>query len=126
MAARVLADVTVCLHVAFVLFVVAGGLLVVRWPRAAWVHLPAVAWAAWVELAGWICPLTPLERWLRERGGQVAYSASFVDEYLMPVLYPPALTREVQWVLGGLVLAINAAVYLAAGRARRRHRGRDA
>lgn len=123
--ARVLADATVILHLAFVLFVVAGGLLVVRWPRTAWVHLPAVAWGAWVEFAGWSCPLTPLEHWLRERGGQAAYTSSFVDEYLMPVLYPPSLTREVQWGLGGLVLTINVAVYLVALRVRRRRRDRD-
>jgi hypothetical protein len=120
MAYRLLADATVVLHVAFVLFVIGGGLLVIRWPRVAWAHLPAAAWAAWVEFAGWICPLTPMENWLRQQGGQAAYSASFVDEYLMPVLYPPALTRDVQWLLGGLVLAINATVYLMVLRQRAR------
>jgi hypothetical protein len=111
-AFRLLADATVVLHLVFVLFVVAGGLLVVRWPRVAWVHVPAAAWGAWVELAGWICPLTPLENWLRQRGGQAAYTTSFVDQYLMPVLYPAALSREIQWVLGGLVVAINAILYV--------------
>jgi hypothetical protein len=109
---RLLADATVGVHLAFVLFVIGGGLLVLRWPRVAWVHLPAAAWGAWVEFAGWICPLTPLENWLRQRGGQAAYSTSFVDEYILPVLYPAALTRDTQLLLGGLVLAINAGVYL--------------
>ena len=82
MAFRLLADATVVAHLAFVLFVVAGGLLVLRWPRVAWAHVPAVAWGAWVEFAGWICPLTPLENWLRARGGQTAYTASFIDQYV--------------------------------------------
>jgi hypothetical protein len=109
---RLLADATVVVHLAFVLFVIGGGLLVLRWPRVAWVHLPAAAWGAWVEFAGWICPLTPLENWLRRRGGEAAYSSSFVDQYILPVLYPAALTRDTQLLLGGLVLAINAGVYL--------------
>ena len=110
---RVLADATVLLHAAFVVFVVVGGLFVARWPRVAWVHVPAVAWAAWVELAGWSCPLTPLENWLRQEAGVAVYSTSFVEHYLMPVLYPSVLSRPLQWVLGGAVLVINAAVYTA-------------
>jgi membrane-associated phospholipid phosphatase len=118
MTFRVLADATVVLHAAFVLFVVAGGLLVLWRPRVAWLHVPAVVWGVWVEFAGWICPLTYLENWLRMRGGQADYTASFVDQYLLPVLYPPALSREVQWVLAAFVLAINAGVYLVVLRAR--------
>jgi hypothetical protein len=117
---RILADATVVLHLAFVLFVVLGGVLVARWPRVAWVHLPAAVWGAWVEFAGWICPLTPLENWLRQRGGGAAYSSTFVEHYLVPVLYPSALSRELQWGLGGLVVAINAVVYLFALRRQRR------
>ena len=108
---RVLADVTVVLHLAFVLFVVFGGLLVLRRPRLAWVHLPAAAWGAWVELAGWVCPLTPLENWLREPSGEPVYTSGFIERYLVPALYPSSLSREFQWVLGGLVVLINAAVY---------------
>jgi Protein of Unknown function (DUF2784) len=119
MAFRLLADAIVGLHLAFVVFVVAGGMLVLRWPRLAWVHLPAAAWGIWVECAGWICPLTPMENWLRQRGEQEVYTASFVDQYVLPVLYPPALSRDLQWVLGGLVLTINAAVYLVVLRRRR-------
>jgi hypothetical protein len=109
---RLLADATVIVHLAFVLFVIGGGLLALRWPRVAWVHLPAAAWGAWVEFAGWICPLTPMENWLRQRSGQASYSTSFVDQYILPVLYPAALTRDTQLLLGGLVLAVNAGVYL--------------
>jgi hypothetical protein len=120
-AFRLMADATFLLHLAFVVFVLLGGLLVVRWPRAAWAHLPAVAWGAWVELAGSVCPLTPLENWLREQGGAAAYRSSFIEHYVLPVLYPASLTRDLQWALGGIVLLINAAVYLALfGRRKRR------
>lgn len=119
MVFRALADATVALHVAFVLFVLAGGLLALRRPRFAWLHLPAVAWAVWVELSGSLCPLTPLENWLRARGGGPTYGSDFVEHYLVPLLYPAALTRELQWALGGAVIAINALVYAAVWRRRR-------
>ena len=112
MAFRILADATVVLHLAFVLFVVLGGLIVAQWPRVAWVHLPAAAWAAWVEFAGWVCPLTPLENWLREQSGGTAYTSSFIEHYLLPILYPASLSRELQWALGGIVLLVNAVVYI--------------
>lgn len=117
---RLLADATVVVHLGFVLFVVAGSLLVLRWPALAWLHVPAAIWGAWIECAGWICPLTPLENWLRRQGGQAGYSASFVDHYLLPVLYPAALTRELQWMLGGVVVMINVAAYAMILRRRRR------
>jgi hypothetical protein len=116
---RLLADATVVLHLGFVLFVVGGGLLVWRYPRLVWLHVPAVLWGAFIEFAGWICPLTPLENWLREQGGQSAYATSFVEHYLMPVLYPQSLTRAVQWMLGGLVLLVNITVYVRIWRRRR-------
>lgn len=119
---RLLADTVVVLHLAFVAFVVLGGLLVLRRPRLAWLHLPAAVWGAWVEFAGWICPLTPLENWLRQRGGEAAYTTSFVERYLMPVLYPSALSRELQWTLGAFVVIVNAAIYVTAVRRRRRGR----
>jgi hypothetical protein len=128
MAFRLLADATVVAHLAFVLFVTAGGLLVLRWPRVAWVHVPAVAWGAWVEFAGWMCPLTPLENWLRARGGQTAYTASFIDQYVVPMLYPPGLSRDLQWLLGGFVVLVNAGIYLVAlrrGIRRERHANLD-
>jgi len=114
----VLAATVVVAHFAFVAFVVAGGLAVLRWPRVAWLHVPAVLWAAWVELTDWICPLTPLENWLRERAGAEPIPG-FVEHYLLPLLYPAELTRELQWLLGGLVLAGNAALYALALRYRR-------
>lgn len=120
---RILADATVALHVAFVIFALLGGLLVLRRPRLAWLHLPAVLWAAWVELAGSICPLTPLENWLREQGGGVAYGSGFVEHYLLPLLYPASLSRELQWGLGGIVLVVNAAVYILVVRRRKRREG---
>lgn len=123
---RLLADALVVVHLAFVLFVVLGGLLALRWPRAAWVHLPAALWGAWIEWAGWICPLTPLENRLRERGGQSGYDTTFVEQYIVPVLYPPGLSREVQWVLGALVVAVNVAVYLWVLRRRARRVSRPA
>jgi hypothetical protein len=116
---RLLADATVVLHLAFVLFVMLGGVLAARRPRVAWIHLPAVGWGAWIELTGWLCPLTPLENWLRRRGGAPGYTTGFVEHYLVPILYPSSLSRELQWALGGLVIAVNALVFLWALRRRR-------
>jgi hypothetical protein len=108
---RILADATVVLHLAFVVFVLLGGVLVFWWRHVAWLHLPAVAWGAWAELSHSVCPLTPLENWLREQGGRPVYSASFVEQHLLPVLYPASLSREQQWVLGVSVVLINVAIY---------------
>lgn len=108
---RVLADAVLIGHFAFVLFVVAGGALVLRWPRLVWLHLPAAAWGVAIEFGGWICPLTPLENRLRELAGHGAYQGDFIAHYLLGVLYPQGLTRQVQWVLGGAVLVINVLVY---------------
>jgi hypothetical protein len=109
-----LAGATVVVHLAFVVFVICGGLLVIRWPRVAWVHLPSALWGAWIEFAGWICPLTPLENWLRARAGSSTYASSFTEHYLLPVLYPAALTREIQWGLGVLVILVNVVMYAVA------------
>jgi uncharacterized protein DUF2784 len=106
-----LADAVVVIHLGFVLFVVAGGFLVLRWPRAAWVHLPAAAWGVLVEWSGWICPLTPLENWLRAHGGAAEYAGGFVEHYLVPVLYPASLTRGIQVLLGATVLVVNVIAY---------------
>ncbi len=114
----VLADAVLILHLCFILFVVLGGLLVLRWPRIAWVHLPAAAWGVLVEVAGWICPLTPLEIALRRVAGRAGYETSFVEQYLVPLIYPSSLTREAQMLLGGIVVAVNVAVYGAVWRRR--------
>ena len=106
-----MADAVVLLHLAFVVFVVLGGLAVLRWPRLAWLHLPAAVWGALIEFAGWICPLTPLENFLRERGGEAGYAGGFIDHYITAIIYPDGLTRTMQFGVGGLVLAINAFVY---------------
>jgi len=108
---RALADLVVAFHLCFVLFVVLGGLLALRWPRAAWFHLPAALWGAGIEFVQGICPLTPLENSLRARGGQAGYAGGFVEHYLLPVLYPAGLTQKVQLVLGVLVVGLNVGVY---------------
>lgn len=118
--AALLADAVVVLHLLFVAFVVAGGLLVWRWPALAWLHVPAALWGATVEWTGWICPLTPLENRLRAAAGQAGYESGFVEHYLLPLLYPAALTRGTQLVLGAVVVVVNVAVYARWWHARRR------
>lgn len=108
---RFLSDLVLLLHLGFVLFVIAGGLLLVKWPRLAWLHLPAAVWGAVVEFTGWICPLTPLEHHLRTLAGESATEADFIGHYLPPLLYPETLTREIQLLLGLLVLVVNLALY---------------
>jgi hypothetical protein len=108
---RFLADLVVLLHLAFVIFAVLGGLLVLRWQQFAWFHIPAALWAMAVEFGGWVCPLTPLEYWLRMQGGDPAYSSDFIEHYVLPLLYPAGFTRGVQIVLGAMVLAVNLAIY---------------
>lgn len=116
---EVLADLVVGLHFLFVLFVVLGGLLVLRWPKLAYLHIPAALWGAAIEFGGWICPLTPLEHSLRRHAGGAAYSGGFIEHYILPVLYPSALTREIQLILGFLVVALNLTVYAYVFRKRR-------
>ncbi len=106
-----LADLLVVLHLLFVAFVGLGGLLVLRWPRVAWLHLPAALWGVGIELTGRICPLTPLERELRRRAGESAYQGDFVSHYLLPVLYPRGMTRAAQVWLAVLVVGVNLAIY---------------
>ncbi len=106
-----LADAVVLTHVGFVLFAVFGGLLAFRWRRVVWIHLLAVLWAALVEFSGWICPLTPLENWFREKAGEGGYRSDFIARYVFPVLYPEGLTRELQIALGISVLVVNLAIY---------------
>jgi len=119
MLSSIAAAAIVVVHLAFVLFAATGGILALRWPRVAFLHLPAVAWAAYVELAGRICPLTPLENRLRAGGGLDGYTGDFVAEYLFPILYQEGLTREAQMVLGVSLIAANAAIYVWIGRHRR-------
>jgi hypothetical protein len=111
MGYRLLADLVVTLHLALVLFTVLGGLLVLRWRWFPWLHLPAAIWGGLVEVTGRACPLTPLETWLRGAGGGSAYQSDFIEHYLVPIVYPPSLTREVQLALGALVVVVNGAIY---------------
>jgi len=108
---RALADLVLVVHLLFVLFVVLGGLLVLRWPVVAWLHIPAAVWGVLIEYTGWICPLTPLENSLRIRGGEVGYSGGFIQHYIQPLLYPAGLTRETQLVLGSVALLLNLSAY---------------
>jgi hypothetical protein len=115
-----LADLVVLLHFLFVLFVIFGGLLVLRWPKVAYVHLPVAVYGVLIEIVGWVCPLTPLEKRLRESAGQQGYEGGFVEHYILPVLYPSGLTRVVQLVLGVLVIGVNVAIYTLVVSRRRR------
>jgi hypothetical protein len=108
---RIFADMLVVLHLAFIVWVVLGGLTVVWRPGLALLHLPAAVWGALIELAGWVCPLTPLEVRFRRLGGEAGYSGGFVEHYLIPLVYPGGLTRDHQVVLGVLVAGLNLLVY---------------
>ena len=108
---QLFADLVILIHGAFVGFVLLGGLLALRWRLVVWVHLPAAVWGAIVELSGWICPLTPLENWLRAQAGETRDNGDFIANYLLPILYPYALTRESQMIMGIGVIVLNATIY---------------
>jgi Protein of Unknown function (DUF2784) len=122
MIARLAADAVVALHLAFVVFVVLGGILAWRKPMLAWLHLPAALWGAYAELTATVCPLTPLENALRASAGTAGYSGSFVEHYVMPLLYPVGLTPANQRWLGAVVIGINVIVYAIAVVIARRRR----
>ena len=107
-------------HLAFIVFVMLGGLLVIRRPKLAWLHLPAAIWGTWIEFSGRVCPLTPLENHFRRLGGQAGYEGGFIEHYVTAIIYPDGLTRPVQIALGVLVVAINVAVYARLARRRSR------
>jgi len=113
-----LADLVLLLHATFILFVVAGGLLVLHFHRLAWLHLPCVAWGILIELFGWICPLTPLENQLRH--GTTGYTAEtgFIEHYLTALIYPAGLTPGIQYLLALLVLLVNLVIYTIAWKQR--------
>jgi len=108
---RILADAVLALHLGFIAFALLGGILVWRWPRLAWLHLPAAAWAAGIAFFGGICPLTPLENRLRAAGGEAGYAGGFIENQLEALIYPGWLTRDIQIVLGAVVLAVNLFAY---------------
>jgi hypothetical protein len=111
MVPGLLADGLVLLHFAFVMFVALGGLLVVKWSKVAYLHVPAAIWGALIEFSGWICPLTSLENGLRRAGGEAGYTGSFIEQYILPILYPSELTRELQIVIGVSVVLVNGLFY---------------
>jgi hypothetical protein len=116
MGYRLLADLVVLTHLGFIVFAALGGLLALRWRRLVWLHLPTVAWAAFVEMSGTICPLTPLENSLRAAAGREGYEGDFIEHYLLPVIYPTALTPAIQITLGILLVVLNLVIYLAVWR----------
>lgn len=124
MLARGLADAVVLVHLAFILFVLLGGLLVLRHPRIAWLHVPALAWGVYTELTSTVCPLTPLENVLRRAAGEEGYAGTFIDRYLVPLIYPPGLTPGMQVGIGAALLAANAVLYAVALRRARARRSR--
>jgi hypothetical protein len=111
MIASVAADLLVILHLLFILFVLLGGLLTARWPWIIFLHIPAAIWGALIEYRGWICPLTPIEQRLRQVAGEVSYDSGFVEHYILPIIYPDYLTREIQIGMGTVVIVFNLAVY---------------
>ena len=111
MVYQIRADILVVLHFVFICFVIVGGLLVLRWQWLALIHLPVVLWGALVELMSWVCPLTPLENWLRRAAGGQGYSGGYIEHYLIPIIYPGGLTHEIQMMLGGFVIVINVIIY---------------
>ena len=108
---QIAADMVVAAHLAFVLFAVLGGLLVLWRRYMVLFHLPALVWAVWIECSGGLCPLTPLENWLRRQGGMAGFQGGFIEHYIEPLLYPPGLTRTTQLLLGAVVLIINCGLY---------------
>jgi len=110
-AYRLLADLLLALHMAFIIFVIGGGLVALRHRGVIYLHLPALFWGVYVELSGRICPLTPWENRLRLLAGEQGYAGGFIEHYLLPLIYPQDLTRELQWLLAFALAALNGVVY---------------
>jgi len=123
-----LADIVLVAHFTFVVFVLGGGLLLLRWPRLIWLHVPALVWGLVIELTGWVCPLTPLENVLRAMAGLNIYQGDFVGRYLLALLYPAVLTPALQLILAGFVFVLNVIIYTMVIQLRRKARqaNRDA
>lgn len=107
-----MADIIVLIHFGFILFAVFGGLLVMKWRWLIWLQIPAALWGIVIELFGWICPLTILENKFRQKNAGEAYSTGFIEHYIIPIIYPEGLTRDIQLILGGAVIVINLFVYI--------------
>jgi hypothetical protein len=117
-----LADMVLLAHLAFIVFVLAGGLLLLRWPRLVWLHVPAMLWGVFIELTGWVCPLTPLESYFRALAGSDIYHGGFIAHYLLPLIYPAGLTPAIQMLLAGVLIVWNAIIYTLLVRLRRKAR----
>jgi len=115
-----LADIVVLVHFLFIVFVLVGGILLLRWPRLVWLHLPAIIWGVFIEVSGWICPLTPLENYLRAIDGNGEYHGGFIAHYLLPLIYPAGLTPAIQLLLAGVVIMFNLVIYTLVIRMRRK------
>lgn len=112
MSYSIAASAIALLHLAFILFVVFGGLLVLRWPRVMWLHIPAAVWGVLIEFAGWWCPLTKWENYFLQQAGRAGYSGGFVAHYIMPIIYPAGMTRGIEIAIGLFVLVLNAGIYV--------------
>jgi hypothetical protein len=121
---RILADFVVVFHGAYVVFVVLGALLALKWPKVLWVHAPAAIWGVLIEYAGWVCPLTPLENRLRALAGEAGYSGDFIEHYILRALYPHGLTPTVRYTLATFALVVNVIAYIIVIKKRRRPIGR--
>lgn len=108
---QLLADTVLVVHFLFIVFVLTGGLLAFRWPRIAWLHIPATAWGALIEFMGWICPLTPLENHFLRLGNETTYQGDFISRYILPIIYPAGLTPAIQVMLGSIVIFLNGIIY---------------
>lgn len=111
MAYQWAANAVLVAHGLFILFVLFGALAVWRWRWLLWLHLPTVGWGIYIEISGNICPLTPIENQLRQLAGQAGYEGGFIEHYLLPTIYPAGLTPQIQWLLAGVVAAVNGAAY---------------
>ena len=121
MGYRLAAELTLIFHLLFILFVLFGGLLALRKNFWIWLHIPTVLWGLWVEWAGWLCPLTPLENYFRRGASSPEYTESFIEHYLVSMIYPEQLTVSLQWVLGGILVIVNLLIYFYVFRLRNKH-----
>src|SRR5262245_8541034 len=109
---KLAANTLALIHFAFILFVVLGGLLLLKWPKLVWVHIPAAVWGALIEFAGWYCPLTSMENAMLRRAGEAGYTGGFVAHYIFRLIYPAGLTRGLEIAIGAFVLVVNVSVYV--------------
>ena len=108
---NILSNLVVIVHLLFIVLVCLGALLVLKWPKFVWIHIPFALWGVVVEYLNILCPLTPLENYLRNLGGTETYEADFIDQYIIPLIYPEVLTRNLQFILGSIVLVLNFGIY---------------